>query len=283
MSRTIKLSIRARGETDAPTVEDLLEQIRDYFAILEGVEEAVSEDGRHAIEWRIVKAQTNSPIQFEAAAFPKEFAVNIDRRVEIVTRHAALGLDALRRGAERPSYFTEKTLQRAAKMFERVTNGLAETKIDYGEELPELDITYPVAKAAAANTRYVLEPKAKPYKELGSIEGNAHSIERDGYGRRILYVRYRLNGEIIKCMVSGAAERELETHQIKDVWRYRRVSVYGTLFYRSLGNLKEVEAIRVRFLRDRNELPTVDDILDPNFTGGLKSEDYLDHLRNDES
>lgn len=39
MSRTIKLSIRARAYSDVPTVEDLLDQILDYFAILEGVEE----------------------------------------------------------------------------------------------------------------------------------------------------------------------------------------------------------------------------------------------------
>jgi hypothetical protein len=283
MSKTIKLSIRARGPTDSPTVEDLLDQLRDYFAILEGVEEAVAEDGRRALEWRIVKASTNTPITIEAVAFPKDFAVNVDRRAEIVTRHTALGLSLLERGVERPPYFTEQVLLRAEKLFERVTNGLSETRIDYGPELPALDITPTVARIAANNTRNALTPKAKPYKELGSIEGNAQSIERDGFGRRILWVRYRLTGDSIKCVVSGEAERELEHHQIKDVWRYRRVQVYGMLYYKGLGILKEVEAIRVRFLRDRTELPSVDDILDPDFTGGMKSEDYLARLRDGES
>jgi hypothetical protein len=279
MSRTIKVSIRARGHGDAPTVEDLFDQIRDYFAILEGVEEAVADDGRHAIEWRIVKATTNTPITFEATAFPRDFATNIDNRVDIVTRHTALGLDALRRGGERPSYFTQPVLLRAEKLFERVTNGLSETKIDYGDGLPALDITFTVAKAGVANTRNVLAPKAKPYDELGSIEGNAQSIERDGFGRRILNVRYRLDGKAIKCIVSGDAEKELETHRIADVWRFRRVQVYGMLRYRGIGDLKEVEAIRIRFLRDRSELPTVNEIIDPDFTGGMKSEDYLAKIR----
>jgi hypothetical protein len=283
MSRKIKLSIRARGPTDSPTVEDLLDQLRDYFEILEGVEEAVSEDGRRAIEWRIVSASANTPITIEAVAFPKDFAVNIDHRAEIVTRQTALGLSALRTGGERPPYFTEAVLISAEKMFERVTNGLDETLIDHGPGLPALDITPAVAKTAAANTRAVLTPKAKQYKELGSIEGNAQSIERDGFGRRILWVRYRLTGDNVKCIVSGEAELELEHHQIKDVWRYRRVQVYGMLHYKGLGILREIEAIRVRFLRDRNELPSVDDILDPDFTGGMKSEDYLARLRDGES
>ena len=283
MSRTIKLSIRARGPTDSPTVDDLLDQIRDYFEILEGVEEAIADDGSRALEWRIVKATTNTPLTFEAVAFAKDFAVNVDARAELVTRHTAFGLTQLKTGGDRPAYFTEQVLLRAEKMFERVTNGLSETIINHGPDLPTLDLTPTIARAAAANTRNVLTPKAKPYKELGSIEGNAQSIERDGFGRRILYVRYRLTGESIKCTVSGEAERELETHQIKDVWRYRRVQVYGMLYYKGLGILREVEAIRVRFLRDRNELPNVDDILDPNFTDGMKSEDYLARLRDGES
>lgn len=282
MTRKIKLSIRARGVTDSPTVEDLLAQLRDYFEILEGVEEAIAEDGRRAMEWRVINANKESPLTIEAAAFPKDFGVNIDRRAELVTQHTALGLDALSKTGERPSYFTDAVLLRAEKMFERVTNGLDETVIDYGVGLPRLDITPAVARVAASHARSAMTPKAAPYKELGSIEGHAQSIERDGFGRRILYVRYRLNGETIKCLVSGEAERELENHQIKDVWRYRRVQVYGMLHYRGVGVLREIEAIRVRFLRDSNELPTVNDIIDPNFTGGLRSEDYLARLRNGE-
>ena len=121
-----------------------------------------------------------------------------------------------------------------------------------------------------------------PYEELGSVEGNAQRIERDGLGRRILYIRYRLNGETIKCIVSGEAEKELENHQIRDVWRFRRVQIYGTLRYRGINDLREVDAIRIRFLREKGELPTVDDILDSDFTGGLTSEEYLARLRDDD-
>jgi hypothetical protein len=279
MSRKITIKIRARGPTDSPTVEDLLDQLRDYFQILCEVEEAVAEDGRQAVEWRIVSATTNTPLTFEAAAFPKDFGVNIDNRVEAITRAAAIGLKALQAGAERPAYFTDRVLARAERFFERVSNGLDETVIDYGAGLPGLAVTTPVARRAAANVRSVLAPQARPYKELGSIEGNAQSVERDGYGRRILWVKYRLTGEIVKCTVTGDAVRELEGHQIKDIWRYRRVQVHGMLHYRGIGDLREVDAIEIRFLRERSELPTIDDIIDPNFTGGIRSEDYLARLR----
>jgi hypothetical protein len=51
------------------------------------------------------------------------------------------------------------------------------------------------------------------------------------------------------------------------------------LSYRGLGLLSQIDAISVRFLRNRADLPTVDDIADETFTGGLSSEEYLERLR----
>ena len=92
MPRKIKLVISGKGaETDAPAVEDVLDQLRDYHDILKEVEEAVAEDGKRAIDWRIVNASRNSPLSFEFEAFPHEFAVNIDRRAESVVSATAVG------------------------------------------------------------------------------------------------------------------------------------------------------------------------------------------------
>jgi hypothetical protein len=132
-------------------VDDFLGQVGDYFAILDGVEQAIAEDGTNAIEWRIVGATKNSPIELEARAFPTVYAVNIDRRVELVTRQTAFGLQQLRTRRERPSYFTDKVLARAEKFFDRVTNGLDTTVVDFGDELPKLELTPVVASEAAAN------------------------------------------------------------------------------------------------------------------------------------
>jgi len=278
--RTIKLSVRARGDIDSPTVEDLLDQVRDYFEILKGVEQAVAAGGTNAIEWRIISATTNSPIVFEAKAFARDFGFNIDERVEIVTRQAAFGLHQLETTSERPSYFTDKVLVRAEKLFERVTNGLDRTIVDYGGDLPMLDITPTIARKTAANIQAVLKPDNKPYEEIGSIEGYVDSIERDGWGKPIVRVRVRLTGEIVKCFVTGDAFKLFEDHLIRDVWRGRRVLLYGKLRYKGFSLLNQIEAFDARFLRDKKDLPDVDDILDENFTGGTRTEDYLARIRN---
>ena len=61
MDKTARFSISGKGaETDAPTVDELLDQVRDYFDILHDVEGAIAGDGDVVIDWRIVWAGKNS-------------------------------------------------------------------------------------------------------------------------------------------------------------------------------------------------------------------------------
>jgi hypothetical protein len=281
MSDPIRFTIRAQNaETDAPTVEDLLAQIGDWNSILRGVEEALAEDGASEIEWRVTGASKNSPLAFELTAFPRWHGMNIERRTRQVKEQISTGLSALRSKPERPSYFTEPVLEKAESLFERVTNGLSLTRIEFGDDLPTIEITPPGAKLAARNITAVRKPKEKPYREIGSVEGTLQRVERDGYGRPLLYVKLRVSGETIKCIARGSAQSEVEHHEISDIWKNKRVRVFGTIYYKALGQIIQVESDAVQFLRPREEFPRASEIIDENFTGGLKSEEYLERLRN---
>jgi len=270
------------AETDAPTVEDLVAQIGDWFSILRGVEEAIAEDSVREIEWRVTGASKSSPLAFELTAFPRRHGMNIEHRAREVKERVVAGFSLLHSKAERPSYFTEPVLEKAGKLFERVTNGLSLTKIEFGDRLPEIDITPANARVAAANITSVRKPKENPYREIGSIEGTLQRVERDGRGHPLLYVKSRLDGETVKCIVSGDARSEVERHEIADIWRNRRIRAFGIIYYRALGHITQLDADVVYFLRSKDELPRAGDIVDINFTGGLKSEEYLERLRNGE-
>lgn len=281
MSKTVKLLITGHGsETDAPTVEDALDQIRDYLEVLRGVEEAVASDGTNSIVWRIVNASKNSPLSVEIEAFPKQFAVNIDHIAFLTTRETALGFAKLQSGTERPPYFSDKVLNKTQKIFERVTNGLSRSEADFGSDLPKLYLTPTVARGAMQNVHRVLKPLDRPYKEIGSFEGRFEGIQKDGHGRRIAFVKDQLTGETIKCLVAGSALPELEEHKIKEIWHNRRVQVSGKIYYKSRGKISQMDATAFRFLRSRDQLPQLDDIIDTDFTRGLSSEEYLEGLRN---
>ena len=284
MTSPINFSISGHNaETDAPTVDDLVNQVGDYVSIMRAVEEALADDGASEIEWRVTNAKKNSPLELEITPFPRRHGVNIEQRVHKVKEHTAAGLALLTAKAERPSFFNDSVLEKVERLFRRVTNGLSLTKVDYGPDIQRtVEITPSIARTAVSHISTVRVPKEKPYRELGSVEGFLKGIDRDGFGRAIIYVKLRLNGEIVKCLVSEIAESEVERHQIGDVWKNLRVRVAGTIYYKSLGRISKIDADVVQFLRHRNELPSSSDIINKNFTGGLASAEYLEKLRNGE-
>jgi hypothetical protein len=271
------------AESDAPTVEDLLGQLHDFVAVLRDVENAVAPDDGGEIEWRVTDAKRSSPLALEITPFPKRFGMNIDRRLHEVREHAARGLAALGAGGERPAHFGDHALASAGRLFKRVTNGLAVTEFCFGGDLPAVTLTSETARAAAANVSRALTPRDRPYREIGSIEGYFSSLKRDKRGRPFLFIRARATREPVRCLVRGAALQEVERRQVGEMWKPgRRMLVSGLIRYDGAGRVEEVVASELRLLRERAELPQVEDIIDPDFTGGQTSEDYLEAIRGGE-
>lgn len=284
MGKRITLSIEASGAETAPTVDDLVAQLSDYYDLLGIVERTIAVDGTQAVQWRVVHAAKVNPLSLTLEAFARQYAVNVDERVNLVVMHTNQGLRRLRDTPERPPFFNDEAVRKAEGIFERVTNGLALTRIDVtGEDAPALALQPSIARLAAKNAMAVLAPVERPYKEIGSVEGYFESVSLDGFGRRVLHIKHRLTGDDVKCIVAGDAAKELALREIGDVWRRRRISVFGTIHFKAPGRISQVEASAVRFLRSQNELPDIDDIIDPDFTGGMRSEEYLAKLRDGEN
>jgi len=281
MSRTITIKIEGHGpdNTDAPTAEDLLDQIRDYLDILKGVETAIADDGRNAIEWRVVNASKNSPLSVQLESFSRDYATNIDRRVDLVAQHVAAGLALLEARPERPIYFTDPVLAKVERTFERVTNGLDLSEIDFGPGINPVRVTPAVARSAVKNAQLAQNPVERPYAELSAVEGFFSKLEKDGHGRSLVWLRIRLNGNIVKCILTGKALEVIEKHNVGDLLHGRRMLVVGTVRYKGLGVVSQIKATDIRFFAPRSEQIGVDAILDENFTGGLSTEEYLARLR----
>lgn len=286
MGSTITISISGSGhDTDAPPVDDLFDQLRDYFDLLSVIERTIAEDGQSAIDWRIVNASKSNPITFTAEAFSRQFAVNIDQRSALVAETTAHGMKHLLDGnrSDRPRFFTDPALQKSQKIFERVTNGLESMTIVVDERVPAIDLTPGVARESARRVRDILTPTFRPYKEIGSVEGYFQSVSLDGRGRRVLHMKSRLTGDDVKCIVAGDAQKELEHCDIGDVWSKRRISVIGLVHYKAPLRISQIDATEIKFFKSKSELPSIDDIVDPDFTNGLRSEEYLEKLRNGKS
>lgn len=284
MAKPVRVTIKGPEDEwiDAPTVDDLLGQVRDLVDVLRGVERA-SELGASQLVWRVTDAQMNSPISLELTPFGRGSLADVAARVDRVERLAADGLLALRRGDPAPPYFTEDILPKARKIYSRVLNGLSGTTIAFD---PTVEAEPLVIDPAAARDVDRTFERARalasiPYTELGSVEGFVTKPELDGYHRAILRFRARLGGAEIKAFASGNAFRQVEALTLSEVWHGVRVRVYGTIHYKTLGQIEHINATGIEVL-DTQPLPGIDDIVDPAFTRGLSTEDFLREQRRDD-
>ncbi|HLJ63683.1 MAG TPA: OB-fold nucleic acid binding domain-containing protein [Stellaceae bacterium] len=116
--------------------------------------------------------------------------------------------------------------------------------------------------------------------ELGSVEGHTEQVEREGKGCCVLYLTDRLRDASIKCVLTGAALAKADQLDAG-----ARVRVFGKIYYRGQHSrgprqISWIEATDIAFPPPRSTLPTIDDVIDETFTGGLRSEEYLEKLRN---
>lgn len=243
----------------------------------------MSDGAPSVIEWRITNATKSSPIGLEATAFPRQHGVNIDVRAREVRHHTARGLAALRGGAQRPDYFSQKVMNNAKRLSERVTNGLALTEIEFGGGEPDFVLTPSVARTVAKNAEAVLRPPGmavpRPYREQGEIEGYHGGVERDGNGRQVLWVRSRMTGEKIKCYLTKPASADFRHHEVGEILDGRRIRVGGVIRYKTPHIIDFVDVNYVSAMPGRAELPSLRDIIDRDFTGGVATEEYLEALR----
>lgn len=289
MTNPIRITIKGNdaGYDDAPTVDDLLSQIQDFVALLSGVEEAIATsgkaEGKAQLVWRVTDVTKNSPITFEVTPYPETFGQNVEYRADQVAVAAAKGLSQISEGTDRPDYFTDKVIDKAERINQRVTNGLEDTKIDFCgyDDTPEFSLTREIAVRSIENIDLIRSPGPNKYRELGSIEGFIARIEIDGYGRPLIWLRSRLDRQFFKCISGEHSLDRIGHYEVSKVLKGMRVRVHGLVHYKGLQQIDKIEVDNVHVYPLDSELPTSADILAPNFTDGVESSDFLEVLRRD--
>ncbi len=283
VANPIKIIVKGSDNhgNDAPTVKDLFNQILEHLKILREVETEIFGKGQVQLEWRVGNWTKNSPLAVEIMPFPKERGINIDNRANKVVGATAYGLRKLGRGSERPRYFTDKIIRRVNRINVRVTNGLASTEIDFSgyEGVPSFSTNPEFAHTIIENIKILKERNEKPYRELSSVEGYVKAFEYNKDGQFVITLTARIDDRDIKCTSSDAGLDNIESLAVGEVINGLRVRVFGILYYKILGVIDRVDAERVELFTPRDQLPTIEDLIDPDFTNGVDSVEYIRRMR----
>lgn len=285
MTKPIRITVSGTDHRGggAPTVEDLLAQIQDFVFVLREVEDAVSGEGTDEIVWRVTNASKNSPLTFEVTPTPKRHAMNIDKRAEKVVLATARGFAQLAQTGERPAYFTDQVVDRAARVYARVTKGLATTVVDFSDynDAPNLNATSESAMDVARKLDAVKRPAPIAHRELGSLEGFISKVELDGFGRPLVWLKSRLDGQLVKCVADDKGLDRIGHFEVSEVLKGLRVRVHGLINYKDLELIASIDVEGVHVFEPDENLPDHNKIVFPNFTKGIEASEYLERLHSD--
>jgi hypothetical protein len=281
MATTVQLSISGRGEDDAPLLDDLIGQLRDYFEMVNGVAASMTGGDGQQYDWRVVGLSKNSPATITVEAVPRPGFPGGAKLAARAREQTSYGLARLQRESVRPLHFTDNVLEAADRFARRITRGLAETSVATDGAV-EVVVRPTEAVVTIDHIAVVREDDpVHPYKELGSVEGLIQAVGADAWGHPFIIVRSRLNAADVKCFLAGEALSALEQEPVANVvWKQRRVTAFGVLRYRSGGKVSQANVVRLEFADPARNLPGPADVIDRQFTGGLSSEEYLERVRN---
>jgi len=97
------------------------------------------------------------------------------------------------------------------------------------------------------------------------------------HSRPALRVRDRLTGEKTICLIpSDISENVGKEHDWRDVWRGQRVQVFGKIKRNVTGVISVITAENVTEIRPTSVV--LNEVTDPNITGGKGVREYLDEL-----
>ncbi len=116
---------------------------------------------------------------------------------------------------------------------------------------------------------------ARPHREIGSVEGYIKTVGRDGFGRPVLTLTTRVDGNDIKCVSSDGGLDKIGHLEVGKVIRGMRIRAHGLLLYKSPELLERVEVERVEMFEQKDSLPELQELIDPEFTGGIEAVEYI--------
>lgn len=259
-----RLRFQVQGELGKITLAGFMDQINDHLRLLQDYDLAISRGQNASLEWLITNVSTGSLV---VETEPRSLLVDKDFGPEVAKVYVD-GWAKIEHEGTSPPYLTEQGMDAARRIVRRIGKDGIEGIVVTG---PERSVT--ISPEASAHMDQLIPVK---YRSLGSAEGTLETISVHGSPRFTIY--HSRTKKAVRCDIPATDSTLLD--RAKEALG-RRVIARGRLERNARGEPVRIKAERLRILRERKDLPTIAELGGkyPDFTGGLRSEEYVRRMR----
>jgi hypothetical protein len=256
------------------SAEGLLAVIASALSALREINRELSPHGAENVDWRIDKLSMSSPamLSFHGVDNGTSEIGAGDRSIDTLLS----GCRSLDGGDEPPVGFNAKALQHVANLITwPVSKGIALVTIEGKRE--RIALNNRVAQNAnSAIQRLALASAKRPghYSDFGEIQGRLREVSEQSDRDKIVIID-ELTGKKTPCFFRS---QELE-EKVRAGWKHRVVVTGELKVNRHSRDAEEMRVEDIRILRDRGDLPQINDLFGIDITGGMNVEDYVRGLR----
>lgn len=264
----------------APTVEDLLDQVRDFVHLLRAVE---GDDHRKVkLQWYLTSAVKQSPLSLELTPSTTAENADVNQLASSAVCAVSSAINQIVTTGTQPEQMADATFNRINRIVARVKNGLTAFKVDFSKysKAKSINIDGKMATTYENCKERLQDSFSAPRWEEGSMEGYTVGIATNQHGKTILKIRSRHQGDIVDCIDSGNGLKNIENMTMREIVDGKRILVEGYLHYKNLGDVDRIRVEDVYVYPPNSELPDLANLPTTNITNGLDSVEYIRRLRN---
>lgn len=260
------LSLRIEGDI---TIEAFRDALANFLHLIREVEAFVS--GERSVRWTLEELRHGSPAVMTWRGTPRPQRKKKAQVVEpdyapVVGRTLLSGVRKLERGEGRPEAFTDEaldaTLNLARVKMRRGINALSLIG-ENGADKTEAPNVLEVTERVAASVNEIIAPR---YTAPGAVEGMLQAISSRGVLHFVIYDS--IFGARVRCDIPDTLK------PVALAAFDERVLVTGIVSRDAEGHPRDIKVRHIETIRPEG-LPQSIRGLDPDFTGGLPTAEYL--------
>jgi hypothetical protein len=265
-------SLKLIAGTQTVEADGWLRLFQSAIAALKAIDKHLSTHGVESLRWRIIDIGANSPIYTTIQG-------TLDRNgdqgySQQVVDLLACGVEHLLSDRSCPRDFNRHILKHVKTMAHIGVRYALRPKIaTEGREIL-------VKKSVARNADWAIKRlslRKSTYTEYGSLEGVLQELSVS-HGRDRLVIVEKLTGEKTPCYLRNPS---LDA-ELRKAWKKRVVVTGEIVVKRETKKPVKIKVDEIRILRERSELPQIEDLRGIDITGGVESSEYIRTLRDDE-
>ena len=281
-ARAVRVKILDVGSSGI-AASALLAQLRNVIAFLKSMDKSLATEGREKIKWVVKQMAIEPPLVLDVVPEPKAQALEreIDRHMAKVANGVVEMFADVQSDARVAGKYSQLSLQKAKHLCDFTIKESLPTEFNfsvYGNFQP-LRITPQNGLLICKGFDKLLDID-NTFVEFGSVEGHIKKVAIKS-DESCIWIKESQSGQEVKCVLRGETNKRLMAKNMEVLVTGNRIGFDGEVTYCNGEEIGHVLVEGIELFPPEHELPTLEEMYEPNYTEGLDPVTFVRRLRDE--